>query len=134
MAILNIRRLPDNVHARLRLRAAGNGRSMEAEARDILARACDAGYRAGEGSGQVRDGADPAGSTLAIDLEPRLAEAARDYARRHRTTVQGLILQLLDRELVADADAWCDRLYALMDEAGGDLEGQTWSRDELYRV
>ena len=40
MATLNIRNLPDPVHARLRLRAARSGRSMEAEAREILATAC----------------------------------------------------------------------------------------------
>ena len=40
MATLNIRNLPDPVHARLRLRAASGGRSMEAEARDILTNAC----------------------------------------------------------------------------------------------
>jgi plasmid stability protein len=37
MATLNIRRLPDEVHARLRLHAARAGRSMEAEARAIVA-------------------------------------------------------------------------------------------------
>jgi plasmid stability protein len=37
MATLNIRNLPDEVHRRLRLRAAEHGRSMEAEARTILA-------------------------------------------------------------------------------------------------
>jgi antitoxin FitA len=42
MAVLNIRNLPDGVHARLRVRAARKGRSMEAEARDILTRACEA--------------------------------------------------------------------------------------------
>ena len=36
MAVLNIRNLPDDVHARLRVRAAKAGRSMEAEARAIL--------------------------------------------------------------------------------------------------
>ncbi len=40
MAILNIRNLPDDVHARLRVRAAENGRSMEAEARAILSEVC----------------------------------------------------------------------------------------------
>lgn len=40
MATLNIRNLPDPVHARLRLRAARGGRSMEAEARAILSDAC----------------------------------------------------------------------------------------------
>lgn len=39
MAVLTIRNLPDEVRDRLRLRAAQSGRSMEAEVRDILARA-----------------------------------------------------------------------------------------------
>ena len=41
MATLNIRRLPEDVHARLRVRAAKAGRSMEAEARMILADAVE---------------------------------------------------------------------------------------------
>ncbi|MCI0574330.1 MAG: hypothetical protein L0Y66_26665 [Myxococcaceae bacterium] len=40
MATLTIRNLPDEVHAQLRVRAAKAGRSMEAEARSILAAAC----------------------------------------------------------------------------------------------
>ena len=36
MATLSIRKLPEQVHHRLRLRAAQHGRSMEAEARAIL--------------------------------------------------------------------------------------------------
>jgi len=39
MAVLTIRNLPDEVRDRLRLRAAQAGRSMEAEVREILARA-----------------------------------------------------------------------------------------------
>ncbi len=42
MAILNIRNLPDEVHALLRVRAARAGRSMEAEAREIITAACTA--------------------------------------------------------------------------------------------
>ncbi len=37
MANLNIRNVPETVHKRLRLRAARKGRSMESEARAILA-------------------------------------------------------------------------------------------------
>lgn len=40
MAILNIRNIPDEVHVRLRIRAATAGRSMEAEARAIVTEAC----------------------------------------------------------------------------------------------
>ena len=41
MAVLNIRNLPNQVHTRLRIRAAKAGRSMEAEARTILAAATE---------------------------------------------------------------------------------------------
>lgn len=40
MATLNIRNLPEDVHRRLRIRAARAGRSMEAEAREIITAAC----------------------------------------------------------------------------------------------
>ena len=36
MAMLTVRNLPDKVHKALRIRAAYNGRSMEAEVRQIL--------------------------------------------------------------------------------------------------
>lgn len=36
MAMLTVRNLPDEVHQALRVKAAVNGRSMEAEARAIL--------------------------------------------------------------------------------------------------
>jgi plasmid stability protein len=41
MATLSIRNLSDEVHRRLRVRAAEHGRSMEAEARAILEEVCD---------------------------------------------------------------------------------------------
>ena len=37
MAILTVRNVPDEVHRALRVRAAENGRSTEAEVREILA-------------------------------------------------------------------------------------------------
>lgn len=40
MSTLSVRNLPADVHRELRLRAARKGRSMEAEARAILAEAC----------------------------------------------------------------------------------------------
>lgn len=129
MAILNIRQLPSDVHARLRLRAAHNGRSMEAEARHILSEACTAEYAAAEGSSLVRDAAD-----LHVTLTDAQTETARDYARRHHTTLEDLVRQLLDRELAADDAKGVHQLFALMDKAGGNLQGRTWTRDELYRV
>ena len=41
MDAITIRKLPDGAKQRLRMRAASNGRSMEAEAREILVGALD---------------------------------------------------------------------------------------------
>jgi plasmid stability protein len=41
MNAITIRKLPDDAKQRLRMRAASNGRSMEAEARSILLEALD---------------------------------------------------------------------------------------------
>jgi plasmid stability protein len=40
MAVLNIRNLSNSVQKRLRIRAAQNGRSLDAEARAILTEVC----------------------------------------------------------------------------------------------
>lgn len=45
MSAITIRKLPDDVKQRLRLRAASHGRSMEAEARTILIEAVEASAR-----------------------------------------------------------------------------------------
>ena len=127
MAVLNIRRLPDQTHAQLRLRAAHNRRSMEAEARDILTRACAGQYNPPEGSGTVRD-AGHAG--LTITLSPEEAAALRARAREQGLPLDTYVQHLVARELTADLD----ELFNLMDDAGGNLRGQTWSRDELYRA
>lgn len=46
MTAITIRKLPEGVKQKLRLRAAAHGRSMEAEARDILLAALDTPSRA----------------------------------------------------------------------------------------
>lgn len=46
MSAITIRKLPEELKQRLRMRAAANGRSMEAEAREILSRALATDNRA----------------------------------------------------------------------------------------
>ncbi len=50
MSTLTIRNLDDDVKARLRVRAAQNGRSMEAEAREILRQSVAIPARGGIGT------------------------------------------------------------------------------------
>jgi len=82
MATLSIRNLPDDVHARLRVRAAKAGRSMEAEARAILAEACPPPKSATladlrETIRELFDG-DPPSGVVDEFIADRRAEAARE--------------------------------------------------------
>lgn len=75
MASLTIRNLPSTVKERLRVRAAQQGRSMEAEARVILQSALDASPRPKETlTGIMRD---LFGPEHGLELEPPRREAAR---------------------------------------------------------
>jgi len=70
VAALSIRDLDDDVKERLRRRAAGNGRSMEAEARLILADAVREPEPAGDLLSALVDMAQEFGG-IALDIPPR---------------------------------------------------------------
>ena len=72
VADLSIRNVDDAVRDRLRLRAARNGRSMEAEAREILSAAVE------PAANWLLDLRESCATVGGVDLDlPRRAEAAR---------------------------------------------------------
>ena len=79
MASITIRKLDDEVKSKLRVRAAGNGRSMEEEARLILAEAVDREPAPAEGLGtMIHELFKPYGG-VELELPPR--EPMRDPPR-----------------------------------------------------
>ena len=68
--------------------------------------------------------------TLALDEET--LEAGRAYARRHQTTLNALVRELLMKSVVADRQAAVREMFRLMDAHPGHSQGQRWTRDELY--
>ncbi|MDR2453474.1 MAG: Arc family DNA-binding protein [Bifidobacteriaceae bacterium] len=76
MAVLTIRSVPEHVHRALRSRAARNGRSTEAEVRQILAESVAPGGPSGIGEALAAIGRDLALSDEDIDR----IEAIRDRA------------------------------------------------------
>jgi len=78
MATMTIRNLDDDVKARLRMRAARHGRSMEEEARSILRAALTTGEQASTGAALVRAIRARAARLGGIDLELPEREAMRE--------------------------------------------------------
>ncbi|HTW79283.1 MAG TPA: antitoxin [Terracidiphilus sp.] len=76
MAAVTVRNIPEKTHRALKLRAARNGRSTEAEIRRILEDAVSAGTTAGLGSQLAALGRRFGGIELNITRDKRPAEPA----------------------------------------------------------
>jgi plasmid stability protein len=76
MAAVTVRNIPEKTHRALKLRAARNGRSTEAEIRRILEDAVSGKTAAGLGSQLAAFGRRYGGIELNIKRDPRPAEPA----------------------------------------------------------
>jgi len=85
MANVNVRNLPDEVHRAIRIQAARNGRSTEAEIRDILERAARPDGRVKLGSYLASIAREVGGLT---DDEHALFESARDKPPARATSFE----------------------------------------------
>ncbi|MCG8481461.1 MAG: DUF6364 family protein [Spirochaetales bacterium] len=68
--------------------------------------------------------------TLAID--ERLLTEARSYARKHGTTLNAMIRELLSKTVRSEADQSGAAVIQLFDELAGNSGGWKWNREELY--
>ena len=69
--------------------------------------------------------------TLALDEDT--VAAGRAYARRHDTTLEALVRDLLVRTLVTGREAAVREMFSLMDRHPGRSDRRRWMRDGLYR-
>ncbi len=68
--------------------------------------------------------------TLAIDDET--LNAGREYARRHQTTLNALVRDLLAKAVLPDRHAAIREMFRLMDAYPGNSAGRRWTREDLY--
>jgi hypothetical protein len=69
---------------------------------------------------------------ITISIDEKLLKSGREYAGRHKTSVNALIRSLLEQTVKSDSAQWLDECFALMDRAGGRSKGKRWKRGELY--
>jgi len=71
---------------------------------------------------------------ITISIDENLLKSGRQYAEKHRTSVNALIRNLLEQTVKADSTQWLDECFALMDRAQARSRGKRWQREELYDV
>jgi len=70
--------------------------------------------------------------TLSIDDD--LLKIGREYARRHNISFNVMVRRLIEKTVKSSSDKWIDDTFSLMDRLNVSSEGESWTRDELYRV
>lgn len=70
--------------------------------------------------------------TLSIDDE--VLKAGRDYARDHDLSFNSLVRRLIEQAVVTGKGRWLEDTFRLMDSIDASSAGETWTREELYRV
>jgi len=68
--------------------------------------------------------------TLAIDEQ--LLEQGRTYAQNNGMSFNTLVRTLIEKTVGHSTD-WLDEVFTQMDESGANSNGQTWTREDLYR-
>lgn len=69
---------------------------------------------------------------VTVSLSDDLVEASRQYARLHRTSLNAMIREFLEKTVRRSERQWPDAFLAAVDEAHGDSHGWQWNRDEIY--
>ena len=70
---------------------------------------------------------------VTISLDEQLHKASREYARRHNTSLNALIRELLERRVSMSKKAKLEELFELADRVGGHSRGWKWNREEIQR-
>ena len=70
--------------------------------------------------------------TLSIDEDT--LKAGRNYAKRHKMSLNSLIRKLLKQNVTDSSTQWLIETFALMDRAGANSQGRRWRREDLHRV
>ena len=71
---------------------------------------------------------------ITLSIDESVLEAGREYARRHNTSFNALVRELVERTVMQDHTRWLDDCFKLMDKAGVSSDGQKWDRESLHRV
>ena len=71
---------------------------------------------------------------ITISLDEELIKKGRQYAAKHKTSINALIRKFLKQTVESQSVDWLDECFGLMDDAGGDSKGKRWQREDLYDV
>jgi Family of unknown function (DUF6364) len=71
---------------------------------------------------------------ITISIDEKLLKSGRQYAQKHKISVNALVRRQLEQTVKADSTQWLDECFGLMDRANTGSKGKRWKRADLYDV
>ena len=72
-------------------------------------------------------------TNVTLSIDDQLLSQSRSYAANHGTSLNGLIRQLLEKEVSKQQGKdWFGRFLLVSEQAQGSLNGWKFNREELY--
>lgn len=72
---------------------------------------------------------------VTLSIPEDILKSGREYARRHRSSLNALIRDLLKKTVLKSPQHdWLKECFDLMDKAKGNSHGRKWRREDLYDV
>ena len=71
---------------------------------------------------------------ITISIDEDTLKSGRNYAKRHKMSLNALIRKLLKQNVSTESTQWLTEAFELMDRAGADSQGKRWRREDLHRV
>jgi len=69
---------------------------------------------------------------VTISLNEKLLKAGRAYAQKQNRSLNDLIRELLEKQVMLSSEEWLDEAFSLMDDLEVNSGDITWSRDDLH--
>ncbi len=71
-------------------------------------------------------------ANVTLSLDDSLIKKGRKHAQKRGKTLNGLIRELLSKEIEHKNTDWLDHCFMLIDQAKIDTKGIKWTREELH--
>jgi len=69
---------------------------------------------------------------VTLSFDEKLLRDARQYAKKHRTSLNALIRKMLAGVVRNKSQGWLDECFSMMDAASVSSKGKKWRREDLY--
>jgi hypothetical protein len=69
---------------------------------------------------------------VTLSFDEKLLHEARQYAKKHHTSLNALIRKMLSGVVRNKSQDWLDECFRIMDAAPVSSKGKKWGREDLY--